>query len=45
LADLFLGSNQYGGSPETLQRYFDAFAVAASRERGRDPASTDAPIA
>jgi len=25
------GSNQYGSTESTLRRYFDAFAVAASR--------------
>lgn len=35
LVDLFAGSNEYRSSPSSLQRYFDAFAVAASRQRIR----------
>jgi len=27
VVDLFAGSNQYGSTPESLQRYFDAYAV------------------
>ena len=35
VADLFLGDNQYGWTAESLQKYFDAFAVAARNSRGR----------
>ena len=31
LVDFLTGSNQYGSTEVTLQKYFDAFAVAASR--------------
>jgi len=31
LLDFLVGSNQYGSTDVTLQKYFDAFAVAASR--------------
>jgi len=31
LVDFLAGSNQYGSTEVTLQKYFDAFAVAASR--------------
>ena len=33
LVDYFAGSNTYGSTPSSLQRYFDAFALAASRGR------------
>jgi hypothetical protein len=33
LLDFLVGPNQYGSSEETLQRYFDAFAVAAAKRR------------
>jgi hypothetical protein len=31
LLDFLVGSNRYGSTEATLQRYFDAFAVAASK--------------
>jgi hypothetical protein len=31
MLDFLVGSNQYGSTEITLQKYFDAFAVAASR--------------
>jgi hypothetical protein len=31
LLDFFVGSNQYGSTEVTLRKYFDSFAVAASR--------------
>ena len=31
LVDFLAGSNQYGSTEVSLQKYFDAFAVAASR--------------
>jgi hypothetical protein len=31
LADLFAGSNQYGSTAASLQKYFDAYAGAARR--------------
>jgi hypothetical protein len=31
LVDAFAGPNQYGSTPASLQRYFDAYAVAARR--------------
>lgn len=33
LVDFFAGSNIYGSTESSLQRSFDAFAVAATRER------------
>ena len=33
LLDFLVGANQYGSTEITLQRYFDAFAVAASKPR------------
>jgi hypothetical protein len=33
LLDFLVGTNRYGSTETTLQRYFDAFAVAASRDR------------
>ena len=33
LLDFLVGPNQYGSTEVTLQRYFDAFAVAASKSR------------
>ncbi|MFQ5766950.1 MAG: hypothetical protein ACE5ID_03080 [Acidobacteriota bacterium] len=33
LLDFLAGPNQYGSTEVTLQRYFDAFAVAASKPR------------
>lgn len=31
VVDFFAGSNEYGSSAESLQKYFDAFALAARR--------------
>lgn len=31
VVDFFDGDNRYGSSPENLQKYFDAFAIAARR--------------
>lgn len=31
VVDLFDGPNQYGSTPESLQRYFDAYAVCRSK--------------
>jgi hypothetical protein len=33
LLDFLVGTNQYGSTETTLQRYFDEFAVAAARRR------------
>lgn len=33
LLDFVVGPNQYGSTEVTLQRYFDAFAVAAAKPR------------
>jgi hypothetical protein len=33
MLDYFIGSNRYGWTEAALMRYFDAFAVAASRTR------------
>jgi len=33
LLDFLAGPNQYGSTAVTLQRYFDAFAVAATKSR------------
>ncbi|MGV8042610.1 MAG: hypothetical protein AB2L07_22030 [Thermoanaerobaculaceae bacterium] len=33
--DLLAGPNEYRSTPASLQRYFDAFAVAAFRQRSR----------
>jgi len=33
VVDLFDGHNEYGSTPAGLQRYFDAYAVYASRSR------------
>jgi hypothetical protein len=33
--DFLIGTNQYGSTETTLQRYFDAFAVAAANERAK----------
>jgi hypothetical protein len=35
LVDFLVGTNQYASSEASLQRYFDAFAVAASNARTR----------
>lgn len=35
LLDFLVGTNSYGSTEATLQRYFDIFAVAAARARGR----------
>jgi hypothetical protein len=32
LLELLAGSNEHGSSPESLQRYHDAFALAAARK-------------
>jgi len=34
LVDFLAGSNEYGSTAESLQRYFDAFASAAALARG-----------
>jgi hypothetical protein len=34
LADFLFGSNEYGSTAESLERYFDAFATAAAIARG-----------
>ena len=31
VADFFAGSNEYRSTAESLQKYFDAFAIAARR--------------
>jgi hypothetical protein len=33
VVDFFAGSNQYGSTAASLQRYFDAFAIAARTTR------------
>jgi hypothetical protein len=33
VCDFFIGDNQYGSTPQTLDKYFLAFAVVANRER------------
>lgn len=33
VADFFLGGNQYGGTASSLQKYFDAFAIAARNNK------------
>lgn len=35
VADFFAGSNQYGSTGPSLQKYFDAYAVAARRVTSR----------
>lgn len=35
LVDFLAGSNEYGSTGPSLQRYFDAYAVTASRTRQR----------
>ncbi|MGE0445042.1 MAG: hypothetical protein AB7P99_07420 [Vicinamibacterales bacterium] len=35
VADFFAGSNQFGSTSSSIQKYFDSFAVAASRVAGR----------
>ncbi|MBM3286338.1 MAG: hypothetical protein FJY88_03150 [Candidatus Eisenbacteria bacterium] len=37
LLDFFVGENAYRSDGSSLQRYFDAFAVAAARERSLNP--------
>jgi hypothetical protein len=37
LVDFLAGSNVYGSTEASLQRYFDAYAVAASRRRSQPP--------
>lgn len=39
LVDLFAGTNEYGSTPASLQRYFDAFAIAATRQRSETRAT------
>jgi hypothetical protein len=39
VADFFAGPNQYRSSAESLQRYFDAYALAARRRDRPQPAS------
>lgn len=36
MADFLAGTNEYGSTGQGLQRYFDAFAVAAARQRERE---------
>lgn len=36
LVDFLAGSNEYQSTEDSLQRYFDAFAVAAALSRDRD---------
>lgn len=36
VADFFAGPNQYGSTGASLQRYFDAFAIAARRTPQRE---------
>jgi hypothetical protein len=31
VVDFFAGSNEYGSTPESLQKYFDQYAAAARR--------------
>jgi hypothetical protein len=40
LVDFLAGPNQYRSSGPSLQRYFDAFAVAASRRRTEEVSGT-----
>lgn len=35
VADFFAGPNEYGSTGASLQKYFDAFAIAARRAAGR----------
>jgi len=35
LLDFLVGTNRYGSTEVTLQRYFDVFALAAAKARGR----------
>jgi len=37
LVDFLIGSNEYGSTAAGLQRYFDAFAMAAARARHGQP--------
>ena len=37
VVDYFAGSNQYGSTAPSLQKYFDAFALAARREASKRP--------
>lgn len=43
VVDLFHGPQQYTGSAESLQRYFDAYAAYRSRAAGRGPATVSRP--
>jgi hypothetical protein len=38
VADFFAGPNQYGSTGASLQKYFDAFALAARRRRATESA-------
>ncbi len=35
VVDFFAGSNQYGSTAPSLQKYFDAYAMAARKSQGR----------
>lgn len=37
MVDFFAGSNQYGSNAVGLQKYFDAYALAARREMPSAP--------
>ena len=39
LLDFLVGTNQYGSTEATVQRYFDVFAVAAANDRARAQAT------
>jgi hypothetical protein len=39
VADFFAGPNQYGSTGPSLQKYFDAFALAARRTAGTGPST------
>ena len=36
LLDFLVGANRYGSTEASLQRYFDAFALAAANDRARE---------
>jgi hypothetical protein len=46
VADFFAGPNQYGSTGPSLQKYFDAYAVAArsARDNARDEAFLESPL-